>query len=77
MGTITPASAGCMCSNSSWRLRKYQGAFDGLGVWPGFARSWSGELIRIESTVNVTVNSKAAMNSTNTRSGQTSTSSSR
>jgi len=38
-GTITPASAGCMWSSSSWRPRKYHGAFDGFGVlstlaWP-------------------------------------------
>ena len=26
VGTITPASAGCMWSRSSWRFRKYQGA---------------------------------------------------
>src|SRR3954466_14423904 len=31
-GMITPARAGCMCSSSSCRFRKYHGALDGFGV---------------------------------------------
>ena len=38
-----------MCSSSSCRFRKYHGAFDGFGVWFGFAWAVSGALKRIES----------------------------
>ncbi len=42
VGTMTPASAGFMCSSSSCRLRKYHGALDGFGVTSALARLISG-----------------------------------
>ena len=77
VGTTTPASAGCMWSSSSCRLRKYHGALEGFGVCAGLARSCSGALMTIARSVSVSVKSTAAMNSTKTRSGQTRSSSSR
>src|SRR5256885_11049443 len=77
VGRRTPAHALSMCSNSSCRLRKYQGALDGLGVTSVLARFSRGALIRTERITKVIVNRTAEMNSTKTRSGQTSTSSSR
>src|SRR5713101_3080256 len=66
-----------MCNRSSWRLRKYHGAFDGFGVTSALARFSRGALMRTDRRRNVIVNNTAEMNSTKTRSGQTSTSSSR
>src|SRR3990172_6931726 len=77
VGTRTPAQALSMCSSSSWRLRKYQGALDGLGVTLRFARFKRGALMKTERIRKVTVNSTAETNSMKTRSGQTRTSSSR
>src|SRR4030067_3056604 len=77
VGTRTPAQALSMCSSSSWRLRKYQGALDGLGVTLRLARLRRGALMKTERIVKGMVNSAAAMNSMKTRGGQTRTSSSR
>src|SRR6266540_2983415 len=77
VGRRTPAHALSMCSNSSCRLRKYQGALEGLGVTSVLARFRRGALIRTERMTKVIVNRTAEMNSTKTRSGQTRTSSSR
>ena len=66
-----------MCSSSSCRLRKYHGALDGFGVTSGLARLISGALMSADMIVNESVNRTAQMNSTNTRSGQTRSSSSR
>src|SRR3972149_33162 len=77
VGTRTPAQALSMCSSSSWRLRRYQGALDGLGVTLRCARFRRGALMKTDRIRNVTVNSTAATNSMKTRSGQTRTSSSR
>src|SRR3990172_265348 len=48
VGTRTPAQALSMCRSSSWRLRKYQGALDGLGVTFRLARLRSGALMKTE-----------------------------
>ena len=40
-----------MCSSSSCRLRKYQGALDGFGVTSALARLISGALTSAEMTV--------------------------
>ena len=49
VGTMTPAIAAFMCSRSSWRFRRYQGALDGFGVTSALAWSSSGALTRNES----------------------------
>ena len=74
VGMVTPASPASMCRSSSCKFMRYQGAFDGLGVMFAFARSSRGALAYTESTTKATVNRTAQMNSTNTRSGQTSSS---
>ncbi len=38
-GMVTPATIGWNIVSSSWRPRKYQGAFDGFGVWLMLARA--------------------------------------
>src|SRR3990172_4780745 len=77
VGRRTPAQALSMWRRSSWRLRKYQGALDGFGVTSELARFRSGALMKTESIRKLIVKRTAAMNSMNTRSGQTRTSSSR
>ena len=77
VGAITPPSAGCMCSSSSWKLARYQAAFDGLGVMSRFASFRSGASRMVERMMNASVKTTAAMNSTKTRSGQTRSSCSR
>jgi len=58
-------------------LSRYHGAFEGFGVTSAFAWSSNGAFMTTERKKRVIVKSIAAMNSMNTRSGQTSTSSSR
>src|SRR6266511_1805684 len=41
-GIVTPATIGWNIVSSSWRPRKYQGAFDGFGVLFGSARLFIG-----------------------------------
>ncbi len=41
-GMVTPATIGWNIVSSSWRPRKYHGAFDGFGVWLRLASSSSG-----------------------------------
>src|SRR3989304_8961592 len=67
VGRMTPAQALSMCSSSSWRFRKYQGALDGLGVTSGLARFSSGALMNTERMRKVMVNRTAEMNSMNTK----------
>ena len=76
-GTITPASAGCMCSSSSCRFRKYHGALDGFGVRSGLACASSGAFTSQDKTISKSSMTRAAMNSMISRCGQTNTVSSR
>ena len=55
VGMITPDSDGFMCRSSSCRFMKYQGAFDGFGVWSGFAISFKGALNATEQIVMTTM----------------------
>src|SRR5918996_907363 len=55
VGTITPATMGWKYRRSSWRPRKYQGAFDGFGVRFGLASSRSGALTNVENTIRAAV----------------------
>src|SRR5205085_6677116 len=73
-GISTPASDGCMCSNSSCRFRKYHGALEGFGVRSGLAWASSGDCMTIATTTRLNRISIAAMNSMVTRCGQTYTS---
>src|SRR5258708_780733 len=70
-GTSTPANDGCMCSSSSCRFRKYQGALDGLGVLSALAWASSGAWRMIETRMMLSKISIAARNSIVTRCGQT------
>ena len=47
---VTPATIGWNIVSSSWRPRKYHGAFDGFGVWLTLASSSSGAFTTIENT---------------------------
>ena len=64
---MTPAKAGCMCSSSSCKFMKYQGALEGLGVTVGSASSSSGALMAmltiqtVINTVGFTVIDPAAL----------------
>ena len=58
-------------------IEEVPGALEGLGVTSVLARFSRGALISTERMTKVIVNRTAEMNSTKTRSGQTSTSSSR
>src|SRR3989337_2618141 len=77
VGSRTPAQALSMCNSSSCRFKKYHGALDGLGVTSALARFSSGALMKTERMRKVMVKTTAEMNSMKTRSGHTSTSSSR
>ena len=49
-GMVTPAIIGWNIVSSSCRPRKYQGAFDGFGVWLVLASCSSGALTKMEKT---------------------------
>src|SRR6478672_4622840 len=49
-GMVTPATIGWNMVRSSWRPRKYHGAFDGFGVRLGLASWSSGALTNTEKT---------------------------
>ena len=49
-GMVTPATIGWNIVSSSWRPRKYHGAFDGFGVWLMLASVSSGAFTKIEKT---------------------------
>src|SRR5262245_40075978 len=72
-GSVTPATIGWNIVNSSWRPRKYQGAFEGFGVWLGLAISCSGAFTNVEKTSRKAVQPRAATNSMPSRWGQTCT----
>ena len=70
-GIVTPATIGWNIVKSSWSPRKYQGAFDGLGVLLKSASSSSGALTKIENKRVNNVIPSAARNSITRRCGQT------
>ena len=63
VGMMTPARLGCMWSRSSCRFRKYHGAFEGFGVWLGFATSSSGAFTNHAITTRPMTSSTAEKNS--------------
>ena len=67
---VTPATIGWNIVSSSWRPRKYHGAFDGFGVWLELASCSSGALTKTEKTSRNAVQASAATNSTASRWGQ-------
>src|SRR5205085_2913730 len=69
VGKATPAISGGKRESSSCRPRKYQGAFDGLGVTPGFAWPSSGAGMK-ETMIRKTVIATEAMNSLKMNSGK-------
>src|SRR5581483_10240995 len=69
-GIVTPATMGCQIVRSSWRPRKYHGAFDGFGVWLKFACSRSGARTRAEKIVTSAINVSRETNSLTSRWGQ-------
>src|SRR4029453_10232739 len=71
VGMVTPATIGWNMVSSSWRPRKYHGAFDGLGVLLGLASSSSGAFTKIEKTSRNAVIPRAATNSISSRWGHT------
>ena len=71
VGTMTPARPLSMWSRSSWRLSRYQGAFDGLGVQSTVEWSCSGALKSAEIANRPSAQIIIAMNSMTSRCGQT------
>src|SRR6478672_4338845 len=49
-GIVTPATIGWNIVSSSWRPRKYHGAFDGFGVRFTLASVCNGALTNVENT---------------------------
>src|ERR1700736_6967439 len=73
VGKATPAISGGKRESSSCRPRKYHGAFDGLGVMPGFALPSKGACNQTETMIRKTVMATAAMKSLKTNSGKETT----
>src|SRR5690349_4770822 len=69
-GMVTPATIGWNMVSSSCRPRKYQGAFDGLGVWFTSARPSSGAFTSAEKIVTIAVIDSSDANSIDSRCGQ-------
>src|SRR5688572_28831960 len=70
-GMYTPAICASKYESSSWRPRKYQGAFEGLGVKLKLASACSGDCLKIENTIRNAEHSRMATNSIWSRWGQT------
>src|SRR5438270_13045680 len=73
LGNTTPASHGSKYTSISCRPRKYHGAFDGFGVFAGFAGCSSGAFRKIDHTMRITEHTISEMSSVYTRSGHTQT----
>ena len=69
-GIVTPATMGWNIVRSSWRPKKYHGAFDGLGVRLKSARPSKGARTRAEKIVSAAVMMSIEANSITTRWGQ-------
>jgi hypothetical protein len=72
-GIVTPATMGWNMVSSSWRPRKYHGAFDGFGVLLKSARPRSGARTSAEKTSIAAVTTSTAANSMTSRCGHTCT----
>src|SRR5437899_1106508 len=72
-GSTTPASHGSKYTSISCNPRKYHGAFDGFGVFAGFAGCSSGAFRKIDQTIRITEQRMSEMSSVYTRSGHTHT----
>src|SRR6202035_407130 len=70
LGSTTPAYHGSKNTSISCKPRKYQGAFDGLGVRVGFDGSSSGALMVSDQIVSTAITSNDIRNSLRTRNGQ-------
>src|SRR5260370_24553627 len=70
VGSTTPAYEGAKNTNISCKPRKYDGAFDGLGVRVGFDGCTSGGLSSSDHTVSTIITSSIIRNSLRTRNGQ-------
>ena len=70
-GMVTPATIGWNIVSSSWRPRKYHGAFDGLGVLLKSASPSSGARTSAEKMVTAAVTIRIDANSITSRCGQT------
>src|SRR5712691_11070158 len=70
VGATTPACQGSKKTRISCNPRKYQGAFDGLGVRPGFAGSSSGASTSRDQTSKRRRTNSVHKNSLRTRYGQ-------
>src|SRR5262245_19672417 len=68
-GIVTPATIGWNIVRSSWRPRKYHGAFDGFGVWFGSASESSGAFTSAEKVVTIAVIDSTDANSIESRCG--------
>src|ERR1035437_223049 len=73
LGSTTPASHGSKYTSISCNPRKYHGAFDGFGVFAGFAGCSSGAFRKIDQTMRSTEQRMSAISSMYTRSGHTHT----
>ena len=67
---VTPATIGWNIVSSSWRPRKYQGAFDGFGVLLKSASPSSGARTSAEKMVSAADTIRTAANSITSRCGQ-------
>src|SRR3954469_20419322 len=70
-GMVTPATMGWNIVSSSWRPRKYQGAFDGFGVRLKLAVACNGAFTKVENTNRNSVIASDAQNSMTSRWGHT------
>src|SRR2546430_9437851 len=70
VGKATPAISGGNRDSSSCKPRKYQGAFDGVGVMARVAWPRRGACNQMETKIKKTVIATAAMNFLKKKSGQ-------
>src|SRR5439155_24443872 len=73
LGSTTPASHGSKYTSISCRPRKYHGAFEGFGVFAGFAGCSSGAFKKMDQTMRMTEHTISEISSVYTRSGHTHT----
>src|SRR3954453_4736389 len=69
-GRMTPANQASKETSTSWRPRKYHGAFDGFAVFVGFAGSSSGASTTIDQMVMKAITNVPTSISSRTRYGQ-------
>src|SRR5262245_11282489 len=71
LGRTTPAIHGSKYTRSSWRPRKYHGAFDGFGVTFAFAGASSGAFVAIDHIISGMKQIVADKSAARNRYGQT------